>query len=792
MIVQLTEYGVQLLTETKKPLSIKEFKLGSSYNYSPGPSTKDIKGSTVYKGQVTDYITLNANVVKYQISLDYTVGDFKFGEFGLYVNGQCVAVGVDTAEVEKTKFVSKDIGNAVVIDIYLQMTDDDYIMWADALKPGDQVSVAVVQSVDYLPAISSSGPNMYIVAPVSVNQADTLAYSSNTGLWAFDNYQYENTHEFVITQCTTNSIVVNTQGIEPERLQQITPAYAGQTIFEFISGTNVSICRTVATFVIGNGTSTLSFNVPLAIMAEEGDRIRVFSRQKLSITDTVIPVATPDSLGGIMVGDGLEITYDGVLSVDFPVTSVNGQYGDVELTIDQIGDVADVAISNDYNDLDNKPDPYVLPIASNDVLGGVKIPDGGDFSISSTGTLDLSFEPIKSVNGARPDHTGNVNVKFDEEISGLIVPMRLPKYTELNDYDISGLYYGSAEDANTWSNIPDFTFERNVTLEVVPIGSGFEEADAVQRISTDGYIFLRVRSGGTWYDWQQFYSMSNMPIASEDQLGLMQVGEGLSVNNRGIVEANVKSVNGQTGHIDFANFDWSSIFQLFFNAYGGVPQLSEDGADPSRDDYEQESMKYGRVGWRQLTYGGMYLAGKWNSTTNEVTDTSEVKDTERGLPQYQKLENGGKIRWLLPGSDPNNEDSYQLFRAKGWLVEVTDTSNRVLDNQSHWNTGDWALSTGSEWVRLYGSRSFLRGPTTRKTGIVIYRQEDQSSFIQNLASPTNTISINQELIVTDTDTNDITLDLPNTGVAAGDYYHVTVDVYGRVISADNNIDGGTF
>ena len=792
MIVQLTEYGLQLLNETKKPLVINDYKLGTAYNYALGPSVQDIRGQTAYSGQVTDYVTLTANVVKYQIALDYTIGDFKFGEFGLYVNGQCVAVGVDTEEIEKVKYLSRDIGNAIVIDIYLQMTNGNYIMWADALKPGDQVAVAVVQAVDYLPAVSSSGPNMYIVAPVNANQADTLAYTSNTGLWAFDNYQYENSHEFTITQCTPNAVIIDTHGLENDRLQQLSPAYAGQTIFEFISGKNISICRTVTTFVIGNGTSTFSFNVPLAIMASAGDRIRVYSRQRLSITDTIIPIASDTTLGGIIVGDGLEITYDGILSVDFPVTSVNGQYGDVVLTIDQIGDVADVAISNDYNDLDNKPDPYVLPIASNDTLGGVKIPNGGDFSITNTGTLSLSFEPVRTVNGTAPDHLGNVTIKFDEQISGLTVPMRLPQFADLNNYASSGLYYGTAEDANTWSNKPDFTFSENVTLEVVPIGDGFSQADAVQRISTNGYIFLRVRSNGSWYNWYQFYSLSNLPITSTTQLGLMQVGEGLSVNSRGVVEANVKSVNGMTGDVDFSQINWDSIFNTLFNAFGGVPQLSDDEADPNRDDYDQEIMKYGRIGWRQLTYGAMYLAGNWNSTTNEVTDTSELKDEKKGLPQYQKLENGGKIRWLLPDADPNEEDNYQLFRAKGWMVKVTDTSNRVLDNESRWLTDDWALSTGSEWVRLYGKRSFLRSPVTRKTGIVIYRQEDSTSFIQNLASPTNTIAINQELVVTDTDTNDITLDLPNTGVAAGDYYHVTVDVYGRITAADNNIDGGTF
>lgn len=791
MIIQLTNAGVSLLNETKRPLNIKNFVLGSSYNYTPSLASTGILGTQVYAGQVTDYVTVNANVVKYQIALDYTVGDFSFGEFALYVNEQCVAVGVDSSLIQKTKFVSKEIGNAVVVDIYLQMSDDNYTIWADSVKPGNHISAAVVQSVDYLPAISQSGPNLYIVAPVNVNQADTLAYTSNTGLWAFDNYQYENVHDFTVTQCAANTVTIDTYGIDPEKLQVLNPAYVGQTIFEFISGENISICRTVASFVIGNNHSVFSFNVPLATLAKLNDRIRVFSRQKLSITDTVIPVATTSSLGGIIVGDGLNVSYDGLLSVDFPVTSVNGQYGDVELTIDDIEGVADVAISNDYNDLDNKPNPYTLPVATSTVLGGVKVPSSGDLTVSSSGTLSLSFSPVKSVNNVKPDTQGNVTLKFDDNISGLIVPMRLPQQSNLNNYAASGLYYGSAEEANSWQNGPEFLFNENVTLEVVPIGTGFEQADAVQRITTSGHIFTRIRSNNSWYAWYHFYALDNFPIAAPDALGIMSPGNGLTVEN-GVVSANVYSVNGQTGDVDLSNLDWKSILQYMFNQFGGIPQLSEDEADPGSDQYDEQQIMYGRIGWRQLTFGGMYLAGFWNAELNEATDTSELADDLKGLPQYLKLVDGGKVTWLLPNSDPNDELSYLTFNAKGWVFEVTSSGSSLIDDENQWNVGDFVISNGQKWIRILGQRSVLHSPANQKTGFVVYRQEDQLSFIQNLASPTATIAIDQSLTVTGSNTNDITLDLASSGVTAGDYYHVTVDTYGRVIAADNNIDGGTF
>lgn len=55
-------------------------------------------------------------------------------------------------------------------------------------------------------------------------------------------------------------------------------------------------------------------------------------------SDYVLNPATKDTLGGIKVGDNLTITADGRLSADviepnYPVTSVNGQTGDVEINI---------------------------------------------------------------------------------------------------------------------------------------------------------------------------------------------------------------------------------------------------------------------------------------------------------------------------------------------------------------------------------------------------------------------------------------------------------------------------
>ena len=92
---------------------------------------------------------------------------------------------------------------------------------------------------------------------------------------------------------------------------------------------------------------------------------------------------------------------------EFSEVAISGDYNDlinaptVEEIAQEVGsnidyndlkntpDLADVATSGDYNDLENKPDipePYELPIASNTILGGVKV-DGDSITIGPDGTI---------------------------------------------------------------------------------------------------------------------------------------------------------------------------------------------------------------------------------------------------------------------------------------------------------------------------------------------------------------------------------------------------------------------
>lgn len=117
------------------------------------------------------------------------------------------------------------------------------------------------------------------------------------------------------------------------------------------------------------------------------------------------------------------------------------------------------ALSNDYNDLDNKPtipSEYELPVATADTLGGIKIGTGLSISngvVSATGTGG----GVTSVNG----QTGAVTISVPEKLSDLEDDIKVITLDTNSPIEVDGKWYGSQEayeaiatlDANTEYNI---------------------------------------------------------------------------------------------------------------------------------------------------------------------------------------------------------------------------------------------------------------------------------------------------------------------------------------------------
>ena len=575
MIIQLTNYGVSQLTSTQSPLKITRYVLGDAAGYVPDLDQSGIKGAELYSSGVVGPELVSANVTKYRIGLDYGIGDFQIGEVALYDEAdQCVAIGVESTPIAKIKNGLSTKGNTLVLDAYLSMVGENYAMWIDKLSSSNTYSVPIIESVDQLEPVANATPNFYIVKAADRTQSTILAYTSQTGLWEFNEYDYANQLELTIHEATATSIKFDVSNWTAEDKEALVLHYFGETIVEFTSGQVYSICRYAKNITLVGKTCTITFKTPLGIVPNVNDKCVLFCRRPVSTTNVVLPIATRDTLGGVSVGAGLDVTPTGSLSAN--VQSVNGKVGEVVIKIDdEMLGASAVAKTGSYNDLLDKP------------------------ALASRVGL---INPIEITSG------------------------------DLNTYVQAGLFFGKKDVVTTIANMPTQLAE-DWTLEVVPEYAEAEKENysCVQRFHSKTFLAFRAYSHAdtTWSPWVEVFSTGNTPVASDTVLGMIRVGAGL-VATEGTLEAKVKSVFGKTGDVDMSQ---SELFAKLapFNTKGTLPQLTEED-DVVGDDAEE--MTGARLPLRQLTFGALYNCGTWDPTTGYVNGDPLQSLKDNGLVTY--------------------------------------------------------------------------------------------------------------------------------------------------------------
>ena len=146
--------------------------------------------------------------------------------------------------------------------------------------------------------------------------------------------------------------------------------------------------------VSGDGLISVSHDdlglAPIALSGEYADlqhaptNISYFNNDTGYLTS--VPVASNTVLGGIKVGNGISVSGDGLISVSH----------------DDLG-LAPIALSGEYADLQHAPTNisyfnndtgYLtsVPVASNTVLGGIKV--GNGISVSGDGTISVDVSSI--------------------------------------------------------------------------------------------------------------------------------------------------------------------------------------------------------------------------------------------------------------------------------------------------------------------------------------------------------------------------------------------------------------
>jgi len=547
MQVQITDAGVALLQSNVGPVVLTLGKFGSGVNYIPDPAATNIEGTLVFQSAPSIPAAVSANLVRYSMYVDVSVATFQFGELGLFTeDGTMFAIAVNSTLITKQAATEDTWGNSLRMDVYLSSVGQNYDMWMDYAESNNQFRMAVVGSPDNLPQPQQAIPNAYVVTGASAFQSAFLAYTDRNGLWNFDAYAFASqvTGTVVGTDSMSVTIAVDqfTDGMNP--------SYFGRALLEFVTGPLFGTCRYIKTAITSGEEVTLGFQTPMMKLPNVGDQFVVFTRQN-DTNEVSIPIATHTQLGGVIVGQSLTVAIDGTLDVDytkvpFPVKTVAGRTGDVVLTYQDVGGLATVAHTGDYNDLINKPTAYVLPVATASVLGGVKAPPSGNLTISGTGVIDLSFSPVKSVNG----QSGIVNLTA-ADIPGFAPVAISGSYNDLtNKPTIPGPYTLPTASGTVLGGI-------KVGTGLAIDGSGVLSATAGGIVPATASVLGGVKIGANvTVQGDGTISVAapySLPTASGTVLGGVKVGTGLAIDGSGVLSvtatAPVTSVSNQTGAV---------------------------------------------------------------------------------------------------------------------------------------------------------------------------------------------------------------------------------------------------
>src|SRR5574344_2004501 len=322
----------------------------------------------------------------------------------------------------------------------------------------------------------------------------------------------------------------------------------------------------------------------------------------------ILPNATKESLGGVIVGDNLAIT-DGVLTTENVIT--NSKYEqDQALVYAEIDKKANNAVvtesSNglmsvsDKNKLDNiekNANNYTLPTASNTVLGGVKV--GDNLSITN-GTLNGAYKIATNANDGiiskesqgKLDSVESGANKYvlpnatNTSLGGVIVGDNLliengvissdlstvetkvsanEKYNSLynsivslrNDKYNNHIIITSETDLNNFTDNGYYSFTKEITN--APTVKGYLQNIVFSSVvvqywySSDNNLYMR-SFNNEWSDWQELFTNLDLQAYFEKEPTIL---EGSSSN---IINANTVSFGTYT-------FSVSGTTSLYFKNF---------------------------------------------------------------------------------------------------------------------------------------------------------------------------------------------------------------------------------
>lgn len=194
-------------------ISLHTFAVGSSYNYTPEDTATALKGTELHRARISGYRVIDENTVEYTCILDQNVGDFSYGEVGIYMeDGTLFAIASQDRMIEKLRGYSSATGNRIIIEARLSFSQAESIIKYD-LPQLTNTEMLELPSVAHLrpPVLAES--NVYLTLTRDSTGQTIMAHKGEGDFeWTFPTFTRKK--EYTVTDGGTKYTSTPTVKIE--------------------------------------------------------------------------------------------------------------------------------------------------------------------------------------------------------------------------------------------------------------------------------------------------------------------------------------------------------------------------------------------------------------------------------------------------------------------------------------------------------------------------------------------------------------------------------------------------
>lgn len=294
MYFVLTTAGNAAISATPGvPPVLGNYKLGSGSNYTPTSGATALAGSVLYTGTLSAPIVEAANVIRYVITLDRTVGNFNFGEIGLYLpNGTLFALASSNTLIPKIQSAGPTVGNDITVDCYVTTSGTQYDIYSELSNSASPFSAPRVSSVDILPKPDGSGSNIYVVGSPTDDAGSMLA-TAYEGRWSIQDYSLEVAHGVVSS--ASGAVINFSSYTDSPAAEDLTITEPGTLLVQFISGPLSGVVRSI-TIISTSGPGVIHVSSAYSLSPNPGDLFIVYRRNRF-VSATSFQPALQDTNG---------------------------------------------------------------------------------------------------------------------------------------------------------------------------------------------------------------------------------------------------------------------------------------------------------------------------------------------------------------------------------------------------------------------------------------------------------------------------------------------------------------